>query len=246
MIRHDAELPRGACHVWWARAAPGTAGGLPPLAPDERARVHRFRRPADRLRYAIARGLARAVVSAVIDKTPETLHFAATCRRCGGPHGKPGLPGTGIELSWSHSGRYVVLAVAREVSVGVDVEDASARRHVPELADEMLSEAEHRYPQGSADLLRTWVRKEAVLKATGDGLTVPLHSLTVSSPIEPAALLGWAGRPALPDHVHLHDLRAIDGGTACVALLGERPHTVTEFQWPRGVADVTTRPSVSC
>jgi uncharacterized glyoxalase superfamily protein PhnB len=78
----------------------------------------------------------------------------------------------------------------------------------------------------AAAFVRYWVRKEAVLKATGHGLSVPPRRLTVSPPDAPAALLSWTGRPTPHLPVHLVDLPAPEGYAAGLASLG-RPVRAT-------------------
>ena len=75
---------------------------------------------------------------------------------------------------------------------------------------------------------RYWVRKEAVLKATGDGLSIPLTQLTVSGPDQPPELCGWIGRPLLPGIVTMYDLDAAPSYAAALALVG-RDATVQEW-----------------
>jgi 4'-phosphopantetheinyl transferase len=71
-------------------------------------------------------------------------------------------------------------------------------------------------------LLRRWVRKEAAVKATGDGLTIPLSDLTFSPPGAPARLVDWKGRPHLRSRTALRDLHPGGGYLACVAVITPR------------------------
>ncbi|MET9834291.1 4'-phosphopantetheinyl transferase superfamily protein [Streptomyces sp. NPDC006385] len=94
----------------------------------------------------------------------------------------------------------------------------------------VLSEAEQRVlaalpaARTPAAFTRYWARKEAVLKATGDGLTVNPADLTVSGPGTPAALLDWRGRQ---DHraafLPLADVAAGPDHRCAVAFLGPHP-----------------------
>ncbi|MFD0804179.1 4'-phosphopantetheinyl transferase superfamily protein, partial [Streptomonospora algeriensis] len=69
-----------------------------------------------------------------------------------------------------------------------------------------------------------WARKEALLKATGDGLSAGLGTVGVSSPFEPAAVVEWDS-PAAPEHVRLTDLDAGHGYRAALAALCPGPLT---------------------
>jgi 4'-phosphopantetheinyl transferase len=235
----------GDCHVWWASLADHEQWHEQLLSQAERQRRDQYLRAADRTRFTLGVALTRLVLAARLRTAPAELTIDRTCGRCGGGHGRPRLvasatldflanpdfPDT-LDFSVSHSGDLVGLTVvggpagaAGIASVGLDVERVTglAGQPVPDIA---LSPAEHaRFTGLSADdqacaFLRYWVRKEAVLKATGDGLTVPMSQLTVSAPDQPPRLERWPQRPALPSAVSLHDLAARPGYVASVALLG--------------------------
>ena len=71
-------------------------------------------------------------------------------------------------------------------------------------------------------LLRYWTRKEALLKATGDGLAVDPATITVTPPEAPPALVAWSATPPLEADVHLFDLNPGPGHVASLAVLGPR------------------------
>lgn len=205
----------------------------------ERARAAQFVHARDRMQYLCAHALARIVVGTHLGREPASLRFVARCKSCGGPHGKPRLdePGADLEVSLSHSGTRVVVAVARGVPVGVDVEEMSPPAEGALPAEVMLSSRERQVWEGLSGpdrgpaLFRYWVRKEAVLKATGDGLAVSPGLLTVSGPDEAARLLDWAGpSPSPVGAVRLHDLDPGQGFAACVALLAGVAHRVVQHE----------------
>jgi 4'-phosphopantetheinyl transferase len=224
------ELSEGACHVWWASPGDARPALLDLLDDTERQRWSRFRQPADRGRYLAAHALARLLLGAYLDVPPAQVAFARACPRCGQAHGKPRLrtPAAGLELSISHSGDRVAVAVARGVPVGVDVEQVRPDRHDTAMVGLALSAPEQEAlealppPARPAALLSYWVRKEALLKATGDGLGVAPDRLTVTPPDQPPALVSWTARPALRAQVHLTDLHPGPGHVACLAALGAR------------------------
>lgn len=221
-------LRAGECHVWWASPAAAGAPLVALLDAAERERWSRFRRDEDRARYLVAHALKRIVLAGYLGVPPGALAFAARCPRCGGAHGKPrlGEPYGALEFSLSHSGDRVALAVARGVPVGVDVERLAPERDRGSLAAAVLSAAEQEtmaaLPQArrGAALLRYWTRKEALLKATGDGLAVAPTSLTVSAPEAAPALLAWAAEPPLGARVALFDLDPGPRHIASLAVLG--------------------------
>ncbi|WP_052757691.1 4'-phosphopantetheinyl transferase family protein [Streptomyces yangpuensis] len=216
-------LRPGACQLWWASAgdAHPRLGGL--LDKGERARADRLRRPADRALHLTAHALARTVAAAQLGIPAESLPLTAVCKRCGGPHGKP-QPPLPVRLSWSHSGERVVVALSLGTEIGVDVERIAP--FAPETAERVLCAPERtvlaalpavRRPEG---FVRYWTRKEALLKATGDGLAVAPELLHLTPPDAPPRLLSWSGpdRPRLP--LHLYDLDAGTGYLAALAASG--------------------------
>lgn len=229
-------LPALECHVWWASPDDAPPGSSSVLDPGERAGMRRLLRAEDRRRYLAAHALLRAVVAHYVDRDASQLRFVTRCARCGGSHGKPRLeePAAEVEISLSHSGDRVVVAVTAGAPVGVDVEHVDPSADHAGMAQDVLSPAEQgalgALPVGDRGVafLRYWVRKEAVLKATGEGLSSPPALLTVSPPDRPAALVRWDGRPPADAAVQLHDLGPGPGHLASVAVLSDTPHRVVE------------------
>lgn len=237
------ELPRGHCHVWWGRPVSWQRRLWEVLGPEERARHDRLRRPDDRGRYLAAHALARVVLGGYLDTSPAGLRFVARCAVCGGPHGKPRLAGvdSDIEFSLAHSGSRVCVAVAR-VAVGVDVEALSSELDLRTMPAEVLSPAERggwsllAGADRAAGLLRYWTRKEALLKATGAGLSVPLQALTVTAPHERAGLVRWDRGPD-ETPIHLRDLHPGPGFVACLAAVSDDSPRVEERDGDRALRD---------
>jgi 4'-phosphopantetheinyl transferase len=164
------------------------------LAEDERVRAARFHFEKDRCRFVAARGALRAILGRYLRVPPARLRFRY------GPHGKPALAaefaGSGLEFNVSHSHSLALLAVARGRALGVDVERLRADAAGREIAERFFSAYEvsalcglpaARQPRAFFDC---WTRKEAYVKARGEGLSFPLADFDVSlRPGEPAALL---------------------------------------------------------
>ena len=222
------QLEDGTCQVWWARpmAARPTLGLL--LDQAERDRWRRLVRKDDQDRFMVAVALARLVLAWHLDSPPDQLHFDRTCRICGTQHGKPRLTGdrTGLQFSVSHSGQRVAVAVVRHAHVGMDVEQIVPGLEVEALAREVLSEDEREVfdELASGDrqrgFLTYWTRKEALLKATGDGLRVPMDSITVSGPGESPVLRRWSGPSQSLTPVALRTLHPGSDHVASLAVLG--------------------------
>jgi 4'-phosphopantetheinyl transferase len=223
-------LRAGECQVWWARRTAASRPLLDILDARERERWSRFMREEDKGLYLVAHATLRLVLAAHSGAVAPAIRFSTICRFCGATHGKPRLEdGAGaLEFSLSHSGLYAVVAVCRAVPLGIDVEQVKPERDRTRLIEGVLSDVERRAiealpaeQQGLA-FLRYWTRKEAMLKATGHGLAVPLKSVTVSAHDAAPALLSWAAEPALEAPAQLLDLAAPSGHLAALALLGER------------------------
>ena len=171
-----------ACTVWWAAPVdPEHAPSLVALLdPHERERLARFRRPADRARYLAAHALARLVLGGS-GRGAAALAFDRTCR-CGAAHGKPVLPG-GPGFSLSHAGDLVGVAVHPTGAVGLDVEQVRDLADLAAMAAHVASPAERAgdAPLDGAAFFRTWTRKEALLKAAGEGLATPMTAITLTA-----------------------------------------------------------------
>ncbi|WP_420160248.1 4'-phosphopantetheinyl transferase family protein [Nocardiopsis sp. CNT-189] len=229
------------CEVWWASPTQSDPALLELLDGAERARHGRFQRAADRDRYAVAHALARLVLAEAAGCGPTEVSFTLDCPHCDGekerePHGKPrpAGPAAGLELSISHSGDRVAVALTRGAPVGVDVEEVSERRDVEGLAEMVLAPAERTalaaLPAERAALAfhDYWARKEALLKASGEGIYGGLTGVSISPPGEPPRVLSWStpGAPPL-DRVRLQDLDAGPGYRAALAVLTSAPVAVT-------------------
>ncbi|MEZ7003797.1 4'-phosphopantetheinyl transferase superfamily protein [Streptomyces sp. AD55] len=213
------------------------------LDESERARYAALWAPGDRARFAAGRALAKSVLGRLTGLPAGSLRLSRTCRLCGGPHGGPQLAGSGYRFSLSHAGDFVVLAVCDRGSPGVDVEQPG-RRDFARLAGRVLSRAEARdfsaLPAGLLDWAgcRYWTRKEALLKATGHGLSLPMREITVTRPGRAAALLDWTGRYEASEFF-LADVGAghISAGIAALAVHGNPDVEVTEFSVADPLAD---------
>jgi 4'-phosphopantetheinyl transferase len=181
------------------------------LSYDERIRAGRFCFVKHANRYTVARANLRRILSRYTDLAPSLLQFQYTA------NGKPFLANTPIRFNLSHSSDLALVAVTRNREVGIDVE--RIRRD-----DDLLDAAEHYFAPVERVALRSlaseeqcfaffrcWTRKEAYLKARGDGLSLDLHSFSVSLlPDAPAALIASAEGPAELRrwkfaHLNLHD-----------------------------------------
>jgi len=230
--RAGLDLPAdGTADVWWARRRDASARHTGLLDQTERRRWAAYRREEDRERFLTGCALAKTALARYTGRRPAEVRFDRSCDQCGEPHGKPVLAGGGPEHSVAHSGDLVAVAVAR-APVGVDVEQLDARPRPlggdgdPEaLARLVLSAAEQAAlarvaPAGRARaFLVAWTRKEAVTKATGDGLRAAFGEVVVAADGGAPRLVSWP-YPCSPGSVSLLDLDAGAGYVAALAVLG--------------------------
>jgi 4'-phosphopantetheinyl transferase len=148
---------------------------------EEHARAERFFRPQDRLRHLFGRMLLRRVATHYGGMDP--------ARPIGSNHyGKP-VPDCSVGCNLSHAGTQVWVAVSRHAAVGIDVESASAPRDFKLIAagfHPQETAALHAQSDPAPATMRCWSRKEAIAKATGMGLSLPLQDYAVDCGTDPA------------------------------------------------------------
>jgi 4'-phosphopantetheinyl transferase len=168
--------------VWVADlAAPGdeaVARCAAMLSEEERVRAARFLFPALTRRYTVSHGMVRSVLAGYVGAAPEGLRFDTSA------HGKPLLDGIAFNLS--HSGERALLAVSEAGAVGVDVEARRMLTHLDGVSERIMSRGEYEHflaadgpAAGNEVVLTVWTRKEAVLKASGEGISRPLRAIDV-------------------------------------------------------------------
>ncbi len=205
------------------------------MSADERARHARFVFPRDQHIYLVARALVRTTLSQYAEVEPQAWTFRA------GPHGRPeiaGPPGVPpLRFSLSHTAGLGALAVALQHDVGIDVEGTNARASAPAIARRFFapSEAadlEARPPeeQGRA-FLEYWTLKEAYIKATGLGLSMPLKSFAFRLTTPPA--ISFERSPG-GDPTEWHFARPDLGPHHIAALAVRARHPPSVTIWPAG------------
>jgi 4'-phosphopantetheinyl transferase len=154
------------------------------LCSDELTRASRFHFPRDRQRFVAARALLRIILSAYLATDPNQLRFSYSNKEK--PSLGPAHAESGVKFNVSHSGGIALLAFTRRRDIGVDVEqvrrdfdlEAIARRFFS--ADEQKQLAAAPAEEKPEAFFRCWTRKEAYIKATGEGLSLPLSQFDVS------------------------------------------------------------------
>lgn len=171
------DLPKGAVHVWHLDADSEAVNEWyyrEVLSPDERSRASCFRLAVQQTRYIVGRGILRLLCGRYLRVEPDQLSFAY------GAWGKPFLAvhddALRLHFNVSHAENIVLYAFARDRAVGVDVEQVRADTDIMTIArrwftpreTEVIGLLSAREQRGA--FFRFWTRKEAYLKAVGDGL----------------------------------------------------------------------------
>jgi 4'-phosphopantetheinyl transferase len=195
-------------HVW---VVPTDSVGRPlagALDTEERARAGRFRFAADRERYVARHAALRVLLGTYLDRDPGELGFLRT------PHGKPFLEAAGtcnLHFNLSGSGDFSLIGIAH-ANVGIDVERITDRASLMDIAAAHFRAEERAYLESRTqrERLRTfyriWTIKEAFLKATGTGLSVPLDRVAVgldTSPVRVSEPDGPTGRTRYSEELYV-------------------------------------------
>jgi 4'-phosphopantetheinyl transferase len=149
------------------------------LSADELQRADRFHFPIHRRRYIAARGMLRHLLADYLDVLPSEIAFLYSHYK------KPYLAETDLQFNISHSHEMVVFAFTQKFPLGIDIEKIEPT-FKDSVAERYFSEAEYAQliglpePQQIPAFYWIWSRKEALVKATGQGLHFPLKSFSVS------------------------------------------------------------------
>jgi 4'-phosphopantetheinyl transferase len=189
-------LVTGETHVWSAsllQPASRLQTLRQTLTPDEQARADRFYFDEHRHRFIAARGILRALLGRYLALKPETIRFAYN------DYGKPSLAvpeASSLRFNVSHSGDMALYAVTHTQQIGVDIELLREVSDIQQIVQRFFSPQEQaewlRLPVGqqTTGFFNCWTRKEAYIKARGQGLSLPLEQFDVSlTPNRPARLL---------------------------------------------------------
>ncbi len=218
----------GDVHIWLAELEQPEAAlqRLRRLLTDEElSRAERFYFERDRRHFVVARGVLRALLSTYLHIPPAAVQFTS------GPRGKPALAAAHAEkplkFNLSHSRELALYAVTHEREIGVDIEWMRPLDDAESIATHFFSAHEqaalhnlhaHLKQQG---FFNCWTRKEAYIKATGEGLSQPLDRFDVSLvPGEPAQLLRVLDKPGEVERWSLLALQPPAGYAAALAVEG--------------------------
>lgn len=226
-------------HIWKASllAEEGECFEMRLLLDDyERSRADRFKFDKHRRRFIVGRAVLRILLGRYLGASPEELTFQYS------GHGKPSLSSAWaaesdswpLAFNLSNSNELATYAFARNRRVGIDVEFLRAMPDALKLAQRFFTTVESEAIQKQGEgiepaFFRTWTRKEAILKASGEGLSRPLNSFDVSQPDGPltVSVPDGHGDPTL---WRLEDLFPQEGYAGAVAADGG-PYGIEQFEY---------------
>ncbi len=195
------------------------------LSDAERARAGRFVFERDRRRFIVGRARLRELLASRLRTRPDRVELD------NGPRGKPRLAGSFAEsdlrFNLSHCGDVALFAFSRGREIGVDVEAVREMRDADAIAARFFSPRENQSylalaPRDRAlGFFNCWTRKEAFIKALGEGLHYPLAGFDVSlAPGEPARILRIGDAPDHDGAWRLESLAPASGMVAAVVVQG--------------------------
>jgi 4'-phosphopantetheinyl transferase len=232
-------VPLGAdeVHVWRASLRP-SASALArleaDLSPEERARADRFRFPELRTAFVAGRGVQREILSRYTGTAPRALAYRESA------HGKPALStGTDLRFNVSNAGDFALYAVTLRREIGVDLERLKPMPDGLDIARRFFSAPENEVFAALAEEARDlaffhcWTRKEAYIKAVGEGLSMPLDRFDVAfAPGEPARILRTRGDEEEAARWTMCELHPGPGYVGALVVEGDGWRT-SLFDWDR-------------
>lgn len=183
-IRKSLEINSGEIHIW-SSAAAKDKHRLKEfsnfLSKDEVVRANKFRFEKDRSVYITAKYLLRNLLGNYLNLDPKELIFDYN------EYDKPVyLNSADLNFNVSHSGNRIIIGFAKNLEIGADIEKIKADFDVLELAKNFFSKEEIKALTAMDEnerfraFYRCWTRKEAFIKAVGEGLSYPLDSFSVT------------------------------------------------------------------
>jgi 4'-phosphopantetheinyl transferase len=234
--REAVRLECDEIHLWCAALSEFTSELQPLnalLSSAEMERAERFRFLKDRHHFVARRGVLRSILGRYLGRPPSKIDF------CGGRFGKPEIKGElvrgGLRFSVSHSGDLAVYAVTRTCPIGVDVEYIRPFPHLEEIALRFFSPRETKVLMSLPREHRMevffsyWTRKEALLKATGEGIGEGLAKVEV-------ALTPWHEADTIQTVEESEDrirwqLRSFSPASGYIGAIASRNHYASLSSW---------------
>jgi len=202
------------------------------LSPDEKNRAEKFRFAKDSRNFIAARGMLRSFIGKYLEINPAEISFQYS------NFGKPGIANNNsLQFNISHSQNIALFAFARTFNIGIDVEFVNPNIEAKDIATNFFSTNEIRNllalpaEQQTLGFFNCWTRKEAFIKAVGEGLSFPLDKFEVSlEPDKPAKLLATHWEPEAVSKWSLYSMLPATDFVGCLAIEG-LPEEVKFWNW---------------
>jgi 4'-phosphopantetheinyl transferase len=223
--RSTRELSGNQVHVWAVNLEACELQALEKtLSSEELKRASTFRFAQDQRRFIVTRGILRSLLTQYLETSAREIRFRYSA------HGRPALdsPVSKLEFNVAHSGSMALLAFSVGRRIGVDLEKIREDMAFEPIMERYFSsyETEAIKQLPSEERRRAffvcWTRKEAYLKATGEGLVFDLNRFDVTVAPESAALLNVQGEPEAPRIWDLKNMHPAPGYVGTVAAEGRK------------------------
>lgn len=226
------EIPQSEVHIWMINLDLDDKQvdyQYRVLSVTEKRRAARFHFERHRRRYIVSQGVMRHILSTYLDAEPSDLVYEF------GDHGKPALgcvfKTSGLQFNLTHSHEIALFGIVKGVEIGVDVEFFKEMGDINGITTRFFSPTEQAaffsLPKDKRlqGFYNCWTRKEAFIKAIGEGLSYPLHKFDVSlAPGEPARLIRIETNPEEASRWTLNAFHPTPEYTAAVALRAKKVH----------------------
>jgi 4'-phosphopantetheinyl transferase len=227
----DLQLGSGEMHLWRVRldrAEDAVLAFRQSLSAEECATADRFRFEKHRRFFTVTRGVLRQIIGRYTGASPEAVQFRYS------EHGKPAVaePPTDIRFNVSHSGDLAVVALCLGAEIGVDIEQDDRQLLVTTISERFFTPDEHAEIERQEDekrlgtFLRYWTAKEAVMKATGFGMSLEPKAIAIA--LDPLQIVSLPA--VVPGGWRLHAFQPAAGFTGAVAVGGDLERR-SYFEW---------------
>ena len=219
---NDFDLPFNTVHVWhFNQLSPALPAErlAAVLSPRESQRIDRLKQPQHKRRYLEAQAKLRVILGRYLGCPAQAIEFEY------GRHGKPFLAGRELTFNLTHSGDRGLLAVARRLNLGIDLECWHELHNRDRLVERYFSEIEKKIWQTIPDtkrqdaFFRLWTCKESFMKATGRGLGLGLGRCAFDFS-EPPELLQCPPEYGIPDDWSVRTIDVEAGASAALVVQG--------------------------
>lgn len=201
------------------------------LSSDELKRASRFKFGKHRRRFIITKGLLRQLLSRYTGIPAQKIQFAYTGK------GKPEIVNHALQFNVSHSHELVAYVFSAQRAVGIDVEYMEKKIEILDLAQRFFAEPEYEQlkamPEEKRNLafFNVWTRKEAFVKAIGEGLYYPLKDFVVSALPEKTKLISVKGQPSLAEQWKLQQLNLKEKYAGTFAISGRQIYRSVFYEY---------------